>query len=140
MRKHIAYPSAYLKAADFPEPVKATISHVMHEPMSDAKLRPIVFLEGFEKGIVCNVTNADVLYSLAGTDDDVDWVGLTIEIFTMPVTFNGKSGLSIRFRPVSTRRRATGPSRADIAQPRREQEPPPVTEAPDGPSPEAYDF
>ena len=136
MKKHLAYPSKYLKADDFPEPVNATVSHVMHDKMQDGTSKPVVFLEGYEKGVVCNATNAEVLYSLARTDDDEDWPGLTVEVYTAMATFAGKTGPAIRFRPVAARRRATSPSRDTVAQPRRPkparvEEPPPHTSLPE---------
>jgi hypothetical protein len=77
MKRNLAYPSKYLKAADLDgETVIATIESVSHEAMQDGTIKPVVFLDKWQKGVVVNVTNADVLYAIAGTDDDVDWPGL----------------------------------------------------------------
>lgn len=130
MKKHLAYPSKYLKAADFPEPVVVTISHVIHDAMADGERKPVVFFHGFDKGCVVNATNADTLYALARTDDDEHWPELSVEVYTVMATFPGRApGLAIRFRNVGERRRATGPSPATLAKPRRpkpaREEPPP---------------
>src|SRR5262249_42715639 len=107
MRKHEAYPSKYLKAADLSGPTRATIGRVMHEAMRDGSVKPVILFEGFSKPFVTNVTNADALYALAGTDDDADWPGLTVELFTeMTRNPDGTTGLAIRFRPPRARPKA----------------------------------
>jgi len=136
MKKHLAYPSKYLKAADFPEPIVVTISHVIHDAMADGERKPVVFFHGFDKGCVVNATNADTLYALARTDDDEDWPELSVEVYTVMATFPGRApGPAIRFRNVGERRRATSPSPATLAKPRRPksrvEEPPPHTSLPE---------
>jgi hypothetical protein len=107
MRKHEAYPSKYLKAVDVTGPTASVVRSVTHEPMQDGKLKPIVFVDGFQKGIVVNVTNADCLYCLAGTDDDADWPGTAIEIFTEMARMPGREPApSIRFRAQPKQRAA----------------------------------
>jgi len=107
MRRHEAYPSKYLKAADLSGPTRATVGRVAHETMQDGKLKPVIFFEGFPKGCVVNATNADVLYALAGTDDDADWPGLNVELFSEMVRDpTGKTGPAIRFRPPQARPKA----------------------------------
>jgi hypothetical protein len=115
MRKHDAYPSKYLKADDLsPGLTRATVGYVAHEPMMDGRPKPVAFFEGFSKGCVVNATNANVLYALAGTDDDADWPGLVVELYTELVRnpSSGKTGPVIRFRPpqAKARKRADHPS------------------------------
>ena len=82
------------------EPVTATILTVGHDEMRDGVVKPIVTLSGFDKPCIVNKTNADVLYMLAGTDDDVDWPGTVVELFTTLVrSLQGGKVLSICFRP-----------------------------------------
>lgn len=99
MRAFEAYPSKYTKAAEIEEPITATIKSVGHDQMQDGTLKPIVVFDKFNKPIIVNKTNAQVLYGLAGTDDDDDWPGLTVELFTSMVR-NPKGGQvqSICFR------------------------------------------
>jgi hypothetical protein len=122
MRKHEAFPSKYLKAADLLGPTRATVGDVLHEPMRDGKPKPVVVFEGFDKGCIVNATNAEVLYALAGTDDDVDWPGITIELYTELVRnpSSGKTGPVIRFRPpqAKARKRADPPSNTRRLTPR----------------------
>ena len=99
MRKHEAYPSRYTKAGDVAKPTLATIATVGHELMQDGKSKPCVTTDAFSKPIVVNVTNADVLYEMAGTDDDADWPGLTVELYTAEVRYpKGERVQSICFR------------------------------------------
>ena len=85
MRKHEAYPSRYTKAGDIEKPTVATITTVGHETMQDGTTKPCVRTDAFSKPIIVNATNADILYELAGTDDDVDWPGLTVELYVAEV-------------------------------------------------------
>jgi hypothetical protein len=127
MKKHEAYPSKYLKAADIPSPPPmATIRSVAHERMQDDALKPVVYFDGWQKGVVCNVTNADVLYELAKSDDDADWPGLTIELHTEMVRFQGKTAPSIRFR---VPQRNSAPRPRPVA--RSADEPPPHQTVPE---------
>ena len=101
MRKHEAYPSKYLKGTDLSGPTRATIRSVTHEVMRDGVLRPVIYSNDLPKPVVVNPTNADVLYALAGTDDDADWPGITVELYTEMVRnpATGTVGPAIRFRP-----------------------------------------
>ena len=129
MRKHEAYPSKYLKAADLSGPTRATVRSVTHEAMRDGTLRPVIYSDDLPKPVVVNVTNADVLYRLAGTDDDADWPDLTFELYTEMVRnpSSGETGPAIRFRPprqpqpVKTRKR----KRTEAAPNYTEADPPP---------------
>ena len=79
------YPSRYTKAGDIEKPTLAMITTVGHETMQDGKTKPCVNTDAFSKPIIVNATNADILYEMAGTDDDVDWPGLTVELYVAEV-------------------------------------------------------
>jgi hypothetical protein len=100
MKKDKAYPGKYMKAGDVgPDMPAVTISSVTHEPMNDGVVKPVAHFSGWPKGVVVNVGNADVLYKLAGSDDDDDWPGLEIELYTEMARMPGREpGPSIRFR------------------------------------------
>ena len=53
--------------------------------MQDGKTKPCINTDAFSKPIIVNATNADILYEMAGTDDDVDWPGLTVELYVAEV-------------------------------------------------------
>ena len=92
-------PTKYLTGSDLSGPRQATIRSVTHEPMFDGALRPVIYCDDLPRPVVVNKTNADVLYGMAGTDDDVDWPGLTVELYTEMVRSpkTGKTEPAIRF-------------------------------------------
>lgn len=113
MRRHEAYPSPFTKAGNIEKPTVVTITSVDHETMQDGKLKPVISTDVFPKPIIVNATNADILYGMAGTDDDVDWPGLTIELYVAEVRSpKGGTVPSICFRHAprrSAKKEATTP-------------------------------
>lgn len=97
MKKTDIFPSNYIKAADIGNrEVTVVISHVAMEKLGeDNKL--VVYFQGKEKGMVCNMTNFDRIAYCYGDDTD-DWAGKEIVIGTELVTFQGKTGPAIRVK------------------------------------------
>lgn len=95
-----AFPSKYLKASDIPEEGRVcVISRVDEEEVGrDKEVRPILYFEGVEKGVVLNKTNATNISKLYGFETD-DWVGKKVMIGTAWVDFNGQSTEGIRIYP-----------------------------------------
>jgi hypothetical protein len=93
-----AFPGKYLKAADLSgtQPTY-TIASYTQEPMQDGAQKWVLFFEEEQKGLVLNVTNANVCAGLYGDDLD-DWIGNRVSLFTVPVNFNGRVTDSIRLR------------------------------------------
>ena len=56
MRKHEAYPSKYLKAADLSGPTRATVRSVTHEAMRDGTLRPVIYSDDLPKPVSPTLT------------------------------------------------------------------------------------
>ena len=129
MRKSEAYPSKYLSADDVKDgPTTVTVRSVTHELMTDGKPKPVIYVNGYSKGIVVGVRNADVLYLLAGTDDDVDWPGVTIGLFIEPSRKpDGTPCEAIRFRVPPQKTKAAKVTKAEF----NEIDPPPVDEMED---------
>jgi len=118
MKRSQAYPTKYLSAADIdnnPKCKRVTeVTSVTHEPMQDGKLKPCIFLAGHQKGVIVNATNANVLYDLAGSDDDEDWPGVAVEVFTEATRKpNGEPCRAIRFRPAP---KTAAKKRAEVAE------------------------
>jgi hypothetical protein len=95
-----AFPSKYLKAADFAGrgDVKATINFIEMEEMQDGKPKPALYIKEQDRAIVLNKTNATVLAEAFGDDTD-KWGGKSVVIHTMPTSFQGKTVQGIRIRP-----------------------------------------
>lgn len=104
MNAHTMFPSKYLKAADLDghEPI-VTISEVSVESMGASEdqkeNKPVIYFEGKEKGVVCNVTNWNTLIGLFGDETNL-WIGKKIKLVTAEVAFKGKMTLSIRISSV----------------------------------------
>lgn len=95
-----AFPSKYLKASDIPEEGQTVIISAIEEEEvgRDKEMRPVLYFEGEEKGIVLNKTNATNISKLYGYETD-DWVGKKVLLGTAWVDFNGQSTEGIRVYP-----------------------------------------
>lgn len=119
-----AFPSKYLKAADLEEGGKhVTITSVVEEEVGrDREMRPIMYFEGEEKGIVLNKTNATNIAKMYGYETE-DWVGKRVLLGTAWVDFQGQSTESIRIYPPK-RQSANAPLNQSRPQQARDDVPP----------------
>jgi hypothetical protein len=95
-----AFPSNYLKASDLKgaQPI-VVIDRVEFEPVGRQKeMKPILYFDGKEKGMVLNKTNANAVIALAGTTETDDWHGIRIRLFATHVEFQGESVEAIRIK------------------------------------------
>lgn len=103
------FPSKWLVAADLEgKPCVLTIKKIEIETMKgrDGKadeIKPIVFFEEAEKGMVCNKTNATTISKLYGTNTD-DWIGERITLFPTKVTWGKELVDAIRVDTVLPRK------------------------------------
>lgn len=94
-----SFPSKYLKAADIEGTPTITIADIAFEEVGkDKDVRPILYYDGEEKGIVLNKTNATNISKLYGYETD-DWRGKQVMLGTTWVDFNGQSVEAIRIYP-----------------------------------------
>lgn len=115
------YPSKYMKASDVDEDLSVVIDRVEVEEIgmgSDKSDKPVLYFQGYDKGVVMNVTNKNAIESVYGEETD-DWVGKPVEVFTADATFQGVTKPSIRIRVpkkkkiVQTAQPATQPAASD---------------------------
>jgi hypothetical protein len=97
-----AFPSKYLKAADLPEPVVATIKLVTQEKIKgfDGEMQDKVIVS-FARGLkplILNRSNFEAIGDIAGSFETEDWTGTKIEIYATPVSFKGKTTNGVRVR------------------------------------------
>ncbi len=93
-----AFPSKWLKAADIKgrPPVAVVISNItMEEVGDDNGLKPVVYFQGKEKGVVLNKTNGAMIANTYGPETD-GWIGKTILLRCEAVPFKGQIVDSIR--------------------------------------------
>ena len=95
-----AYPAMYMKGEDLGKrEITLTIERVEMEDLGTDR-KAVAYFSDAKKGLVLNVTNARAIAAEHGNDMH-GWKGKKIELFTMPVTFQGKTTDAIRVRPVN---------------------------------------
>jgi hypothetical protein len=93
------FPSKYLKGEELEDHPTVTISRVTREEVGkDREVRPILYLNEYEQGVVLNKTNAGNIARMYGTETD-NWPGKTVVLGTEMVTFNGETKPAIRIWP-----------------------------------------
>jgi hypothetical protein len=91
------YPSNYVKAVDLKgKEALVTIRAVIVEKVGD-DIRPVVYFNGTEKGLVCNKTNAYAIGTAYGENTDF-WIGKQIILFPAYTDYQGKQVLALRVR------------------------------------------
>ena len=90
-----AFPSKYFKAADVKDnPLQANIVAVVIEDVvgqgKQVDHKPVLRLQGQDKGIVLNKTNATILTDEFGTSETKDWVKQRVEVRAEKTQFQGK--------------------------------------------------
>ena len=92
------FPSKYLSSDDLDgKTVKAKISSLDQEKMRDGTTKFILSFDGRSKGLVLNKTNGKALATAFGKDSG-GWMGKEIELFSIPVDFQGRTVNGIRLR------------------------------------------
>lgn len=127
-----AFPSKWLKADDIDRETIVTISDVTMESIGDDERKPVVWFQGYDKGMVMNKTNANNVSALYGPDTDA-WLGKPMTLTTAMVDFQGRSTRALRLYPPPRPRTAPAQNHAPVnaAMPRQQYDdrnPPPPTE------------
>jgi hypothetical protein len=93
-----AYPSKYIKTADFTGPATYTLHSLNIEEVGQEKeRRPIAYFKEINRGMVINRTNWDVLEDTFGPDTD-RWIGQVVEVFPTTTSFGGRRVPCLRIR------------------------------------------
>jgi hypothetical protein len=115
------YGGSYLKAEDLKgREVGVTIDEVTYTKV-DEKKRAVLHFVGKDKQLLLNVTNANMIAELLGSDEMDEWVGKRLTLYTARVDFQGKRVDAIRVKKYK-------PSAAAA---KSKQQPEPEPEAPD---------
>lgn len=128
-------PSNYLKQADFPEDYIVTIRSVERKNIAmDGKppeYKWLAHFAEFEKPMVLNSTNLQLLAKATGSDDSDDWIGKQVIVYVDEnVTFGGElvGGLRIRKHKAAAQVAQAAPQRAAPSSATRRQPPPDMEE------------
>lgn len=95
-----AFPSNYLKASDLgdKQPI-VTIDRIEVEPIGrDKEMKPVIYFQGKDKGLVLNKTNAKKIAELTGSKDTDDWAGCQIRVYATETEFGGETVECIRVK------------------------------------------
>jgi len=98
-----AFPSKFLKAADLGgHEVPVTIKGVQFEPVGqDKEMKPVLYFEGKQRGLVLNKTNANKIIEITGSALTEDWRGHRIKLYPTETQFGGDMVDCIRVRPAN---------------------------------------
>lgn len=114
------FPSKYLRASDFESETTVAIARVNIEEVGATQDRlPVLYLQGYDKGVVLNRTNSNTIAGLYGDDTD-DWEGEAITLFTAMVSFQGETKPAIRMK--APRRKDVAKAKAAPAKPADDSE------------------
>ncbi len=91
------FPSAYLKAADLPQPRVLTIADVTPETFEDGTSKPCAGFHEIQQRLVLNKTNASTIAQLYGAATE-GMVGKQIEVYQDVVHYQGRSTPCVRVR------------------------------------------
>ncbi len=93
MKANDVFPGKYLRADDLAgrEPI-VTIKKIENEN----DLKPVLYFEGKDKGLVMNKTNWNAIVDITGQEDSDDWVGAKVKLVMRKVDFQGKRVPAIR--------------------------------------------
>src|SRR5689334_19103229 len=82
MNVQALFPSKFVAASDLMgQDVNVVICRVQQEPVgADEEIRPTIYLEGYQKGMVLNRTNAKRIAGLYGQDTD-NWIGRPVTLY-----------------------------------------------------------
>lgn len=123
MKLSDAFPSNYIKSEDLKgRDVTVVIASATIE-MIGKERKLVLTLQGHDKGMICNKTNAGRLAYLYGEETD-NWVGKEFILTSEFVEFQGKTVKGLRVRPPQKRDNiTTGPQRGKAVA--ADNEPPP---------------
>lgn len=89
-----SFPSKFLQTADLDDgPITATINTVGTENVGDEDAGELKLVVSFKEGVkrlVCNLTRAEAISEIAGSDNTDDWPGTVIQIVKGTTRYQGR--------------------------------------------------
>jgi hypothetical protein len=103
MKVSEAFPSKYFKASDLngEQPTLNIDTVVREEVGKENELKLVVYFQGRQKGLVMNKTNSHALANRFGDETD-HWIGKSVQLYSEPVFFQGRTTDGLRVRPVAS--------------------------------------
>jgi hypothetical protein len=105
MTKNDVFPSQWKKAADLDtEGEELTIKEATTEKIGEnSETKPVVWFEECNEGLICNVTNWNIIVELTGEEDSDNWPGKRIKLVRARVPFGGKIVDAIRIEAATAK-------------------------------------
>lgn len=98
MRMSEAFPTKYLSAGDLQgREVPVTISHIVMEDIERGEMKPVVYFQGKQKGLVLNKTNANMISMIFGDETDA-WPGAALILYVIQTEYQGKPVQGLRVK------------------------------------------
>src|SRR5262245_47101826 len=97
MNIYEAFPTRFLRAADFGKPRLLVIESVKVERIDQNRTKPILFFKGVNQGLVLNKTNANFLADTLTPETDT-WPGRSVVLFVSRAEFKGAFVSCLRLR------------------------------------------
>lgn len=96
------YPSRFLKGDDVPKDINVKVTDTKVENVGtdeepDEKI--VAFFEGYDRGLVLNKTNKDMMVNLSGSANTDKWINATVGLTTVQVQYMGQIYKVIRIVP-----------------------------------------
>ena len=89
-----AFPSRFTQASDFDEgPITVTIKSTADEEFGtkdNPQTKPVVLFEDGLKPVVLNITRAEAISEIAGSEDMDNWPGTRVQLSKGSTRFQGK--------------------------------------------------
>lgn len=103
-----AFPSKYLKASDLQgRTIGVVIERIEFEAVGQEKqMKPVIYFEGKEKGLVLNKTNSTKIVQIAGSPDTDDWTGVRVALYPTETSYQGEQVDCVRIKAVPVARAA----------------------------------
>lgn len=106
---------AYLQKEEIPDSgATVRIRGAKEETLEETERNKLIlYFDDLEKGLVCNITNINVLIDVLGSDETDDWMGREVELYVdHGVMFGGKRVGGIRVRASGAQLRSSLEPRA----------------------------
>jgi hypothetical protein len=97
-----SFPSKYIKAADLKgRAVPVTIDRVEMEQVGQARdMKPVLYFDGKEKGMVLNKTNANAIIHITQSPVTEEWAGHRILLYPTETSYQGEQVDCVRVKAV----------------------------------------
>lgn len=89
----------WLKAAHIERPTTLTIDKIYNEKVGrEREVRPVVYFEGEDRGLILNKTNGRALCDICGTSDTQKMSGQQVELYVVDTEYQGDPIKGLRLR------------------------------------------